>query len=144
MILSGKELAKALAMKPSIRVGQSQEDIGILLGELSSEIATAVRILADVDRSGPIFNQIHGAQQILDTIIKRENFAAQFMLCQGLFEFLWPDTQLRPIEEDYRFLARVYSSIAPNNSADLLLWQKLGAKTMEIVHQHLKFDGSSR
>jgi len=133
----GKELAKALAMKPSIRVGQSQEDIGILLGELSSEIAIAAGILSDVDRSGPIFNQIHGAQQILDTIVKRENFAAQFMLCQGLFEFLWPDTQLRPIEEDYRFLARVYSSIAPNNSADLLLWQKLGAKTMEIVHQHL-------
>jgi len=133
----GKELAKALAVKPSIRVGQSQEDIGILLGELSSEIAVAVGVLSDVDRSGPIFNQIHGAQQILDTIGKRENFAAQFMLCQGLFEFLWPDTQLRPIEEDYRFLARVYSSIAPNNSADLLLWQKLGAKTMEIVHQHL-------
>lgn len=133
----GKELAKALAMKPSIRVGQSQEDIGILLGELASEIAIAAGVLSEVDRSGPIFNQIHGAQQILDTIVRRENFAAQFMLCQGLFEFLWPDTQLRPIEEDYRFLARVYSSIAPNNSADLLLWQKLGAKTMEIVHQHL-------
>lgn len=59
------------------------------------------------------------------------------MRCQGLFEFLWPDTKLRPIEESYRFLARVYASIAPNNSADLLLWQKLGAKTMEIVHTHL-------
>jgi type I restriction enzyme R subunit len=59
------------------------------------------------------------------------------MRCQGLFEFLWPDTKLRPIEESYRFLARVYASIAPNNAADLLLWQKLGAKTMEIVHAHL-------
>jgi type I restriction enzyme R subunit len=59
------------------------------------------------------------------------------MRCQGLFEFLWPDTKLRPVEEQYRFLARVYASIAPNNAADLLIWQKLGAKTMEIVHAHL-------
>lgn len=59
------------------------------------------------------------------------------MKCQGLFEFLWPDTKLRPVEEEYRFLARVYASIAPNNSADLLLWQKLGTKTIEIVHSHL-------
>jgi type I restriction enzyme R subunit len=41
------------------------------------------------------------------------------------------------VEESYRFLARIYASIAPNNAADLLLWQKLGAKTMEIVHAHL-------
>jgi type I restriction enzyme R subunit len=90
-----------------------------------------------IDLKSPVFNQIHDAQQILDSIQKREEFAAQFMRCQGLFEFLWPDTKLRPIEEQYRFLARIYASIAPNNAADLLLWQKLGAKTMEIVHAHL-------
>lgn len=133
----GKELAKALATKPSIQVGQTQEDVEVLLGELSADVATAMQIFEGVDQNSSVFEQIHGAQQILDTIPKRENFAAQFMRCQGLFEFLWPNTKLRPIEESYRFLARVYSSIAPNNSADLLLWQKLGAKTMEIVHEHL-------
>jgi len=133
----GKELAKALATKPSIRVGQNQEDVEVLLGELSAEVATAMKIFKNVDQNSSVFEQIHGAQQLLDTIPKRENFAAQFMRCQGLFEFLWPNTKLRPIEDSYRFLARVYSSIAPNNAADLLLWQKLGAKTMEIVHDHL-------
>jgi type I restriction enzyme R subunit len=92
---------------------------------------------AAVDKEASVFNQIHDAQQILDTSEKRDEFAAQFMRCQGLFEFLWPDTKLRPVEESYRFLARIYASIAPNNAADLLLWQKLGAKTMEIVHAHL-------
>ena len=133
----GKELAKALATKPTLNLGQNQEDVEILLGELSAEVATTMQNFSGIDLSSPVFNQIHDAQQILDTIEKREGFAAQFMRCQGLFEFLWPNTKLRPIEEAYRFLARIYASIAPNNAADLLLWQKLGAKTMEMVHAHL-------
>jgi type I restriction enzyme R subunit len=133
----GKELAKALSTKPTMNPSQDQGDVEILLGELSAEIATTMQTFASIELEAPIFNQIHDAQQILDSLEKREVFAAQFMRCQGLFEFLWPDTKLRPIEEPYRFLARIYASIAPNNSADLLLWQKLGAKTMEIVHAHL-------
>ena len=133
----GKELAKALATKPAIRSGQNQEDIEVLLAELTNEVASTMQQFESVDRSAALFNQISDAQQILDTIVKRESFAAQFMLCEGLFEFLWPNTKLRPIEENYKFLARIYTSIAPNNGADLLLWQKLGAKTMEIVHEHL-------
>jgi type I restriction enzyme R subunit len=83
------------------------------------------------------FNQIHDAQQILASEPERNAFAARFMLCQGLFEFLWPDTTLRPLEEDYRFIARIYESIKPTNAADILLWHRLGAKTMAIVHEHL-------
>jgi type I restriction enzyme R subunit len=133
----GKDLAKALSTKATMKVGQNQEDVEVLLGELSAEIATTMQQFGAVDKEASVFNQIHDAQQILDTSEKRDEFAAQFMRCQGLFEFLWPDTKLRPVEESYRFLARVYASIAPNNAADLLLWQKLGAKTMEIVHAHL-------
>jgi type I restriction enzyme R subunit len=133
----GKELGKALATKPTVTPGQGQEDVDILLSELTAEVANTAHQFAGIDRSAPMFDQIHNAQQILDTVEKREEFAAQFMLCQGLFEFLWPEVRLRPIEDDYRFLAKIYASIAPNKAADLLLWQKLGAKTMEIVHEHL-------
>ena len=133
----GKELAKALMTKSTSIPGQNQEDVEVLLSELMAEVTNTVARFESINRSALIFNQIHDAQQILDTLPKREEFAAQFMRCQGLFEFLWPDMKLRPIEEDYRFLAKVYSSIAPNKAADLLLWQKLGAKTMQIVHEHL-------
>jgi type I restriction enzyme, R subunit len=133
----GKELAKALSTKATMKIGQNQEDVELLLSELNAEIANTIRQFEEVDKEAPVFNQIHDCQQILDTTSKRDEFAARFMRCQGLFEFLWPDTKLRPVEESYRFLARVYASIAPNNAADLLLWQKLGAKTMEIVHAHL-------
>lgn len=133
----GKELAKALTTKATMKLGQNQEDVEILMGELCAEIGSAIKQFESVDKQGSVFNQIHDAQQLMHTVPLREAFALQFMKCQGLFEFLWPDTKLRPVEEEYRFLARVYASIAPNNSADLLLWQKLGAKTIEIVHSHL-------
>ena len=133
----GKDLAKALSTKATMKLGQNQEDVEVLLSELTAEVASTVMQFESVDKDAPMFNQIHDAQQLLDSGLKRDEFAAQFMRCQGLFEFLWPDTKLRSIEDNYRFLARVYSSIAPNNAADLLLWQKLGAKTMEIVHTHL-------
>jgi type I restriction enzyme R subunit len=133
----GKDLAKALSTKTTMKVGQNQEDVEILLAELNSDIASIMKQFEGVDKEASVFNQIHDAQQILNTMALREEFAAHFMRCQGLFEFLWPDTKLRAIEENYKFLARVYASIAPNNAADLLLWQKLGAKSMEIVHAHL-------
>ena len=134
----GKELAKALATKPVAAAAQNEGDIDLLLAELAAEIAVTAKRFATVKRDAPVFNQIHDAQQILDTVPKREEFAAEFMRCQGLFEFLWPNMKLKPVEDDYRFLARIYASIAPNKAADLLLWQRLGAKTTELVHQHLK------
>jgi len=133
----GKELAKALATKPTMKAGQNQEDVELLLSELTVEVKNTVVPFAGVDRAAPMFDQIHDAQQVLNTHEMRDGFAAQFTRCQGLFEFLWPELRLRPIEEDYRFLAKVYASIAPNKASDLLLWQKLGAKTMAIVHEHL-------
>ena len=133
----GKELAKALATKPTNTVGGNQETTEILMRELIAAVADTQAPFTHIDRTTKAFNQIHDAQQVLDTVDKRSEFAAKFMRCQGLFEFLWPDLALRPIEEDYRFLAKIYSSIAPNKAADMLLWQRLGAKTMELVHEHL-------
>ena len=133
----GKELAKALATKPTNTVGGNQETTEVLMRELIAAVADAKAPFNHIDRATKVFNQIHDAQQVLDTTDKRSEFAAKFMRCQGLFEFLWPDLALRPIEEDYQFLAKIYDSIAPNKAADMLLWQRLGAKTMELVHAHL-------
>jgi type I restriction enzyme R subunit len=133
----GKELAKALATKPTNTVGGNQETTEVLMRELIAAVADAKAPFNHIDRASKVFNQIHDAQQVLDTTDKRSDFAAKFMRCQGLFEFLWPDLALRPIEEDYRFLAKIYDSIAPSKAADMLLWQRLGAKTMELVHEHL-------
>lgn len=38
---------------------------------------------------------------------------------------------------DYRWLAQVYESVQPTGTSDALLWQRLGAKTLELVHGHI-------
>jgi len=134
----GKELAAALIVKAPTAGAAVAADTDILLAELAANVTAAAAQFESVDRSAATFDQIHGAQQILATEDARDAFAEEFMRCQGLFEFLWPDTALRPTEEEYRFLARVYASILPNKAADLLLWHRLGAKTIAIVHEHLQ------
>jgi type I restriction enzyme R subunit len=96
----GKELAKALATKPTNTVGGNQETTEVLMRELIAAVADAKAPFNHIDRASKVFNQIHDAQQVLDTADKRTDFAAKFMRCQGLFEFLWPDLVLRPIDED--------------------------------------------
>ena len=134
----GAELARAVAVKstPTTK-GPSDGDIKALFAQLIEAIDTASQRFTDVDQTKPSFEQLFEAQQILDTEEKREAFAAEFVRCQGLFEFLYPDLALKPHEEKYRFLAKVYASIAPSNAANMLLWHRLGTKTMAIVHEHL-------
>lgn len=38
---------------------------------------------------------------------------------------------------DYRWLAQVYESVQPAGTSDALLWQRLGAKTLDLVHGHI-------
>ena len=133
----GEELARAVATKPSAPAEKNEGDIEVLIGELVDAIDICAQRFAAIDRSVPAFEQIFAAQQILDTEEKRVAFAAEFMRCQGLFEFLYPDLRLKPHEDVYRFLAKVYASIAPSNAANMLLWHRLGAKTMAIVHENV-------
>lgn len=95
----GKELAKALTTKAPGAGNDPEVDTTVLLARAQAEILSAAVMFAGVDRTKEQFNQIHDAQQILDSIEKRNEFAEQFMRCQGLFEFLWPDTALRPLED---------------------------------------------
>jgi type I restriction enzyme R subunit len=133
----GTELAKAVAIKP--KPGREKDDgtIEVLLAELIDEVATTLKRFEGIDRERSEFEQLSDAQQRLATQDDRDAFAEEFMRCEGLFEFLWPDTRLRPIEVDYKWLARIYESVRPIDVTKRLLWQRLGAKTVALVHEHL-------
>jgi type I restriction enzyme R subunit len=90
-----------------------------------------------IDRTASGFEQLYSAQERLPDQATRDDFAVEFLRAEGLFEFLWPDTALRAIESDYKWLARIYKSVAPTDAADKLLWQRLGAKTAQLIYEHL-------
>jgi type I restriction enzyme R subunit len=133
----GTELAKAVAVKPKPGKVRDDATVEVLLVELAESVEALMQRFVGIDRSRPELDQIFDALQLIPTKQDREEFAADFLLCEGLFEFLWPDSALRPIEADYKWLARVYEAFRPNDSPNRLLWRRLGAKTVAIVHEHL-------
>lgn len=133
----GKELANAVAVKNTGRARALPEDVNELAEELKDRLATCMKRFADVDRSAAGFEQLMAAQAKVPDDKSRDAFAAEFMQCEVLFEFLWPATVLRPLEDDYRWLAKVYKSVMPTDISDALIWKRLGAKTMDLISQHV-------
>ncbi|UKY49838.1 type I restriction endonuclease subunit R [Streptomyces inhibens] len=132
----GKELAAALKVgytgrkKPLI-------DVEDLYSELAHVIATALARFDGIDRTDAGFATLQKAQERLATTKPREGFAKEFIMAQGLFEFLWPAPELRTYEPDYRWLAKIYASIQPSQLSDKLLWMRLGAKTQNLIARHI-------
>jgi len=133
----GSELAKAVAVSDTAQRKALPGDVAELVDILGGYVATAMARFGDVDRAASGFEQLYAAQERLADQSTRDAFAEEFLRAQGLFEFLWPDTAIRPYEANYKWLARIYRSVAPTDAADKLLWHRLGAKTAALIHEHL-------
>jgi len=134
----GTELAKALNITNKGGKKQNPTDAGELYAELAEAIADALERFAGIDRASSGFETLQAAQERLRTAEERDEFAAQFMRAEALFEFLWPDTALRPYEADYRWLAKIYTSVQPSGGSNALLWRRLGAKTVDLIAAHVE------
>lgn len=133
----GQELAKAVAVKNEGNKKALPVGVDELVGILSDYVSNCLSYFGSVDRSQDGIEQLFQAQNCLPTKEQRESFAQQFLRAQGLFEFLWPHVGLRPLEKDYKWLARIYKSIAPSDGSSRLLWHRLGAKTSDLIYQYL-------
>jgi type I restriction enzyme R subunit len=133
----GNELAKAVAVRDTGLRPALPPDVDELVDLLADYIGLAMLRFHGINRTAPGYEQLYEAQERLKVQADRDAFAADFIRAEGLFEFLWPDTALKPVEADYKWLARIYKSVMPTDAADRLLWQRLGAKTAELIHEHL-------
>jgi type I restriction enzyme R subunit len=134
----GAEIAKALAVQNTGGKKQRPADVDSLYAELAEAVADALARFNGIDRSSPGFHMLQAAQERLKTPEDRDDFAANFLRAEALFEFLWPDTELRPYEADYRWLAKIYQSVNPAGPSNALLWRRLGAKTAELIAAHVE------
>jgi type I restriction enzyme R subunit len=133
----GTELARAVAVADTGQRKALPVEVDDLVETLGEYVTTAMARFEGIDRTSSGFEQLYAAQERLPDQDSRDAFAADFLRAQGLFEFLWPDTALRPYEADYKWLARIYKSVAPTDAASKLLWQRLGVKTAELIHEHV-------
>lgn len=133
----GEELAKAVAVKDTGGRRALPTDVEELFAVLAELVEVTLKPFAGVDRTADAYEQLMAAQEVLASLETRADFAERFLRCEALFELLWPEARLRPIETDYRWLARIYASVSPTVDANALLWHRLGEKTRDLIGEYI-------
>lgn len=64
-------------------------------------------------------------------------FGADYRVLSRLWVALSPDLILWPHKADYKWLTSVYESVKPVDLTGRLVWNKLGAKTLELLDEHV-------
>jgi len=121
-------------------VQKAVSNIAELAAMLPSAIQKCLEYFAGVDRTLTGYEGLIAAQDCLPNDERRDAFASDFSVLSRIWEALSPDPVLTPHEKDYRWLAQVYESLKPSTGTGRLLWHRLGAKTIELIHENVHVD----
>ena len=130
----GGEIAKALKAADPDRDGKRPVDVDALASEFEASLAAALKRFAGIDRTDGSFAVLQVALQRLPDQEARDEFAKEFTAVEALWEFLDPHPILDAHCDDYKWLAQVYIASRPSKPSSDLLWARLGAKTLAMVH----------
>ena len=121
-------------------VKQVVSNIQELKDKLPEAMQKCLAFFTGCDRTLQGYEGLIAAQQCLPNNAVRDNFAAEYNVLNKIWEALSPDTVLGPFEKDYKWLSQVYQSVQPSSGHGKLIWQSLGAKTIELIHQNVHVD----
>lgn len=133
----GNQIAQALRDADPDRGGRRPVDVDGLAEEFVTAMDTTMERFGGIDRHDTSFAALMAAQERIPAGEVRQAFAADFLRVQGMWEFLDPSPVTTAHKVDYGWLAQVYESVQPTGVSDALLWHRLGAKTLELVHGHI-------
>ncbi|POH60304.1 type I restriction endonuclease subunit R [Arthrobacter glacialis] len=112
-------------------------DAESLVDQFEAELKTTLVRFVGIDRTDFSNAALTEADKRLPNLDEISEFTVQFGMLQGLWEAAWPNLRLEKYQADYKWLAKIYATLAPSNAIDELLWMRLGAKTLELVHGHI-------
>ena len=112
-------------------------NISELKDKLPEAIQKCLEYFPGVDRALSGYEGLIAAQDCLPNNDVRDRFAADFSYLARLWEAISPDPMLGEFEGNYRWLAHVYESVKPVSVTGQLLWHRLGAKTIELIHENV-------
>ena len=121
-------------------VRRAVSNISELMGLLPGAMQKCLAYFAGCDRTLLGYEGLISAQECLPSNDTRDAFAADFSVLARIWEAVSPDPVLTPYEKDYRWLVQVYESLKPSTGTGRLLWHRLGAKTIELIHQNVHVD----
>lgn len=118
-------------------VQKAVSNIAELIGALPAAMQKCLAYFAAVDRTLRGYEGLIAAQECLPTNETRDAFAATFSVLARIWEAVSPDPVLTQYETDYRWLVQVYESLKPSTGTGRLLWHRLGAKTIDLIHENV-------
>ncbi|SDN05093.1 type I restriction endonuclease subunit R [Allokutzneria albata] len=138
-------LAKAIGealVGPKPTSGEPDElhivDVSQLVAKFTGELTTLDAMFAGIDKTDSGFASLAQAhERIKDGTRQRDAFVEAFVSIQTVWEFLDPNPMLAPFKGTYYWLAKVYESIRPKDVSKTFLWERLGAKTQDLIHDHM-------
>ncbi|MGC3995503.1 MAG: HsdR family type I site-specific deoxyribonuclease [Propionicimonas sp.] len=132
----GSGFARAMAPANGDQDPRSIEVDG-LIDQFEAELVATMRWFAGIDHTLIGSTTLLEAQQRIAKDADREAFVTSFLMLEGIWEACAPHLRLAPHQSAYRFLAKIYASIAPIGPRADLVWQRLGTKTLDIVFEHM-------
>jgi type I restriction enzyme R subunit len=115
-------------------------NIAELNGKLPAAIQKCLEYFPGIDRTVEGYEGLIPAQECLPNNEVRDRYAEDCSYLARLWEAISPDPVLSKYETDYRWIIQVYQSVKPVSDIGRLHWHRLGAKTIELIHQNVRVD----
>ncbi len=84
------------------------------------------------------------AQAAIADDAQKDAFGLAYSLVSQLWEASARTRCWREHEADYRWLTDVYESVRPSDITGRLVWHALGAKTLDLINQHVQVEVPQR
>ena len=133
------DVAKSLAFDDK-SVQQVVSNIEELKAQLAPAMDAALAFFPGVDRTVGGYEGLVQAQTAIGDDNQRDAFGLAYSVLSQLWETLSPDPMLAPYRADYRWLTDVYESVRPSDIAGRLVWHALGAKTIDLINEHVQVE----
>lgn len=135
------DTAKALAFDEE-SVKQVVTNFEELKKKLPEMMELALGHFYGVNRNIEGFEGLSLAQDCINTNVKKDAFAKDYVNLSKIWESLSPDAILNTYQKDYKWLSQVYTSVRPaTDDHGRLLWHALGAQTTALIHEYIHVDG---
>lgn len=105
--------------------------------EIPRLLTKCLEYFPGVDRTVEGWEGLIAAQECLPTSTEKDAFGADYRVLNRAFNAVSPDPFLREYLYDYKWLSKVYESVRPTDNTGALVWASLGAKTIDLINQHV-------
>ncbi|MFI0469636.1 hypothetical protein ACH347_36675 [Saccharopolyspora sp. 5N102] len=113
-------------------------DVSQLVAKFMGDLTKLDAMFTGIDKTDSDFASLAEAhERIKDGTPQRDAFVEGFVSIQTVWEFLDPNPMLAPFKGAYYWLAKVYESIRPKDVSKAFLWERLGTKTRNLIHDHM-------